>query len=63
MQSILSRLPEVSPIIQSRLTNICMLLAIGLCISMSFNESLKFFQAVGFVGLGFHTAELIRNWR
>ena len=63
MRSRLPRLPEVTPIIHTRLTNIFMLLAIGFCISMSFNESLKYFLPVGFVGLGFQTAELIRNWR
>jgi len=63
MRSTLSRLPEVSPIIHTRLTNIFILLAIGLCTSLTFNESLKFFLPVGFVGLGFHAAELIRNWR
>jgi len=40
-----------------------MLLAIGFCTSMSFNESLEFFLPVGFAGLDFHTAEPIRNWR
>jgi len=57
------RLPEVSPIIHDRLTNIFMLLAIGFCTSMSFNDSLKYYLPIGFLGLGFHTAELIRNWR
>jgi len=58
-----SSLPPHDPLIHTRLTNIYMLLAIGFCTSMSFNESLEFFLPVGFAGLDFHTAEPIRNWR